>query len=411
MAVSERLCVYPEYIDAEWLAAPGARRDQEPVLVLHPPPGQRPAGRAAAWPTTSPRGPSSGHGTGRALTAEELTALFAEQRPGGDRGHAAGRRRAAPAAGRRHGDLRGQPQHQRLQRVRGGLRLLWLRSVQALSRRLRALRGRVRPAGSRRRSRPARPRSASSPASTPTGTWRTTWTGCGSPRRSPRSCTCMRTRRWRLPTCATSAGCAPRAVFARAPRGRAGLDAGHGGRGPARRSARADLAQQAAGGPLGGDHRGLARRGHPLHRDRHVRPHRGALGAGRAHAGRARAAGAHRRLHRVRPAVLHPVSHAAGPHPRRRGDLPARRTSSTPPCSASRWATTVTQPPGQLGEDGTRRRHRGAALGGQRPGRDADGGVDLAHGRQLPRRPAGARGAGRRRPSCRPSGRRAHHAV
>ena len=54
------------------------------------------------------------------------------------------------------------------------------------------------------------------------------------------------------------------------------------------------------------------------------------------------------------------------------------------------------QPAGQLGQDGTRRRHRGAALGGQRPRRHADGGVDLAHGRQLPRRSPDAGGARRR---------------
>ena len=48
-----------------------------------------------------------------------------------------------------------------------------------------------------------------------------------------------------------------------------------------------------------------------LDRDRHVRPHRDAGRAGRAHARRARAAGAHRRLHRVRAAVVHPVPDAA----------------------------------------------------------------------------------------------------
>ena len=36
------------------------------------------------------------------------------------------------------------------------------------------------------------------------------------------------------------------------------------------------------------------------------------------------------------------------------------------------------EPPGELGEDGPRRRHRGAALGRERPRRHADGGVDLA---------------------------------
>ena len=74
---------------------------------------------------------------------------------------------------------------------------------------------------------------------------------------------------------------------------------------------RAHLAEQASGRSLGRDHRGLAPHRPALDRHGHVRPHRGAVGAGRAHAGRARAAGAHGRLHRVRAAQLHPVPHAA----------------------------------------------------------------------------------------------------
>jgi FO synthase len=66
---------------------------------------------------------------------------------------------------------------------------------------------------------------------------------------------------------------------------------------------------------------------------------------------------------------------------------------------------------GLLGEDGPGRRHRGAALGRQRPGRHADGGIDQPHGRQLPRRAPGALRAGRRRPSRRAPRRGAHHAV
>ena len=46
---------------------------------------------------------------------------------------------------------------------------------------------------------------------------------------------------------------------------------------------------------------------------------------------------------------------------------------------------TIAQRAGQLGEDGPRRRDRVAALGRQRPRRDADGGVDQPPGRQLPR--------------------------
>ncbi len=69
------------------------------------------------------------------------------------------------------------------------------------------------------------------------------------------------------------------------------------------------------------------------------------------------------------------------------------------------------QPAGELGEDGPRRRHRGAALGGQRPRRHADGGEHLAHGRLPARRPARARAADRRRPRRRPRAGPAHDAL
>ena len=66
--------------------------------------------------------------------------------------------------------------------------------------------------------------------------------------------------RWRSRTCATSRACRPREVFARLRDAGPGLDAGHGGRGPPRRRARAHQPEQAAGRALGGDHRGLATR-------------------------------------------------------------------------------------------------------------------------------------------------------
>ncbi len=78
-------------------------------------------------------------------------------------------------------------------------------------------------------------------------------------------------------------GLAPSEVFDAAARGRPRLDARHRGRGPARRRARAHQPQQAAGRALGRDHRGLAPRRAALDLDGDVRPHRGAVGAGRAH--------------------------------------------------------------------------------------------------------------------------------
>ena len=188
------------------------------------------------------------------------------------------------------------------------------------------------------------------------------------------------------------------------------LDAGHGRRGAARRRAPADLAEQAARRALGRDHRGLPRRRAALDLDRDVRPHRGALGAGRAHARRARAAGTDRRHHRVRAAVVHPLPDPARAHARRRGDLARGEPQAhgrLPPGARP----DDPQRAGQLGEDGPRRGHRGAALGRQRPRRHADGGVDQPARRQLPRRQARPRSARRRRPRGRAPGGRAHDAV
>ena len=46
-ALSERLCVYPEYIDRRVGRPAGARRDHQPLLVVHPAAGKRPPRRAA----------------------------------------------------------------------------------------------------------------------------------------------------------------------------------------------------------------------------------------------------------------------------------------------------------------------------------------------------------------------------
>ena len=111
-------------------------------------------------------------------------------------------------------------------------------------------------------------------------------------------------------------GLPPAEVFAQPARRRARVHAGHRSRGAARRRARTHLAKQAARRALGGDHRGLPSHRPALDGDGDVRAHRGAVGARRAHAGRARAAGAHGRDHRVRPAFLHPLPNAAGQDPR-----------------------------------------------------------------------------------------------
>ena len=152
-------------------------------------------------------------------------------------------------------------------------------------------------------------------------------------------------------------------------------------------------------------------RGRPAHDgDGDVRPHRGALGAGRAHASGALAAGAHGRLHGVRAALVHPLPHAAGPHARDRGDL-ARGEPQAHGGVPARARSDDPEPAGQLGQDGAGRRHRGAALGRERPRRDAHGGVDLTHGRLVPRRDARAGRPDRRGPRRRPSRGRARHAL
>ena len=197
-----------------------------------------------------------------------------------------------------------------------------------------------------------------------------------------------------------------RAAAGRRPR----LDAGHGRRGAPRRRAPAHLAQQAPSGALGRDHRGRPRRRGAQHGHRHVRPHRGAVGACRAHAGGALASGAHRRLHRVRAAVVHPLPHAPRAHARDRGDL-ARGQPEAHGGLQARARPDDPEPPGELGEDGPRRGHRSARLGRERPRRHAHGGVHQPARRLLPRREARAGGPDRRGARGGQAGRGARHAL
>ena len=283
--------MYPEYIDAEWIAAPVLDVIKSQLLVVHPPPGQRPAGRAGVAADIAPRAIERAR-DGRALSADELTALFAEQRP-----EVIEDMRAPPTSCAGAWPARPSPSWSTATSTSPTCAWSAARSAASASPSARPTPTSTprpsSPSVSRRRSRPGPPSSASSRASTPTGVWRTTWAGCASPRAwRPASPSRLladgdrpHVRRQRL---GTAGG------IRTAARGRAGLDAGYRRRGPARRGARAHLAQQAAGRALGRDHRGLPCRGHPFHGDGHVRPHRGALGAGRAHAGRPGAASADR---------------------------------------------------------------------------------------------------------------------
>jgi FO synthase len=80
LALTERLCVYPEYIDPEWISPPVLDVIKARYWSFIP---RRGSGRRAELRLAddiAPRAVERGR-AGEALTAEELTALFAEQRP------------------------------------------------------------------------------------------------------------------------------------------------------------------------------------------------------------------------------------------------------------------------------------------------------------------------------------------
>ncbi len=79
-ALSERLCVYPEYIDPEWVAAPVLDVITSRYWSFIP---RRGSGRRSDLRVADDAAPRAIEKArdGVALTADELTALFAEQRP------------------------------------------------------------------------------------------------------------------------------------------------------------------------------------------------------------------------------------------------------------------------------------------------------------------------------------------
>ena len=193
--------------------------------------------------------------------------------------------------------------------------------------------------------------------------------GCASPSppraRRAASCTCTPTRRWRSPTCATS----PRYPHPRCSLSCATLAWTRPPAPPPRCSTTGCASASRPTScpcPLGGDHRSLPRRRPALDLHGHVRPHRGAVGACRAHARHSRAATAHRRHHRVRAALVHPVSNSARTHAWGGGDLAGGEPQAhrRVPLALGRHHP---EPAGFMGEDGPRRRHRVVALGCQRP--------------------------------------------
>ncbi len=79
-ALSERLCVYPEYIDPEWLSEPVLDVIRSRFWSFIPRRGSGRRAEVAVADTAAPRAVERAR-DGEPLTAEQLTALFAERRP------------------------------------------------------------------------------------------------------------------------------------------------------------------------------------------------------------------------------------------------------------------------------------------------------------------------------------------
>jgi FO synthase len=79
-ALSERLCVYPEYIDPEWVAAPVLDVITSRYWSFIPRRGSGRRSELTVADDTAPRAVEKAR-DGHALSADELTALFAERRP------------------------------------------------------------------------------------------------------------------------------------------------------------------------------------------------------------------------------------------------------------------------------------------------------------------------------------------
>ena len=79
-ALSERLCVYPEYIDPEWVSRPVMDVIKTRYWSFIPRRGSGRSGEVIVSDDAAPRAVEKAR-SGIALTAEELTALFAERRP------------------------------------------------------------------------------------------------------------------------------------------------------------------------------------------------------------------------------------------------------------------------------------------------------------------------------------------
>ena len=154
-------------------------------------------------PEVAPRAIEKGR-RGEELSEDELTALFSETRPGGDRGDAGRCGRAAGRAGR--GDRRPSSSTATSTSPTSASSAAPSAASGRASARPTPTRSRRRTSrrGCRRRSSSARPSSACRAGSIPTSRSRSTAAGCGWPRMWRRDCTCTPTRRWRSTTCASA---------------------------------------------------------------------------------------------------------------------------------------------------------------------------------------------------------------
>ncbi len=80
IALTERLCVYPEYIDPQWLSRPVLDVVKRCYWSFIPRRGSGRRGELSVADDAAPRAVARGR-EGLALTPEELTALFSERRP------------------------------------------------------------------------------------------------------------------------------------------------------------------------------------------------------------------------------------------------------------------------------------------------------------------------------------------
>ena len=146
-ALSERLCVYPEYIDPEWISRPVMDAIKAEYWSFIPRRGSGRRGSVEIGDEVAVRAVSRARGV--CADSRGADRPVRGDSSGGDRGDALRRGRAALRVDRRDGDVRRQSQHQRVEHLYGRVRLLRVRDVTAVPGCLRALRGGLPPPGAR----------------------------------------------------------------------------------------------------------------------------------------------------------------------------------------------------------------------------------------------------------------------